>query len=111
LIVDLPLDEQHHDQAPLLVADGVQLRVQAALGSRDAARTAPFSAKLAAVRWAFRCVLSSHQQLRGAGLGGELAEDPLEHALRLQRTKRLYNGLSGPWPRGASFHCRPWRIT
>lgn len=30
---------------------------------------------------------------------------------RLQRMKRLQSVSCGPRPRGASFHCGPWRMT
>ena len=58
IIADLALGEQQDQGLAFAVADRVQLRVQAALGSTDAAGNSPFLSRLAAVRWAFRCVAS-----------------------------------------------------
>ena len=50
VIAHLPFGQQQGDGPALLVADRVELGVQAALGAPDAAREAPFLCRLAAVR-------------------------------------------------------------
>jgi len=58
MIARLALCEQQGQGAPLPVADGVELRVQPALGAADAAGKSPFLRRLAAVRCAVRGVAS-----------------------------------------------------
>ena len=59
VVADLPGGEVQQDRPSSLIADSVQLGVQAAFCSSQTAGKAPFCARLAAVRWAFRCVARS----------------------------------------------------
>jgi hypothetical protein len=58
MIAHLTGGEVEQDRSANLVADGVQLGVQAAFCPSQTAGKAPFCARLAAVRWAFKCVAS-----------------------------------------------------
>lgn len=58
VVAHLAFREQHDDRPAVLVADGMELRVQSALGAPDTTGNIPFFRRLAAVRWAFRCVAS-----------------------------------------------------
>ena len=58
VVAHLAFGQEQDDRPPVAVADGVQLGVQAALGSPDATGSIPFLRRLAAVRWAWRCVAS-----------------------------------------------------
>jgi hypothetical protein len=50
MVVDLPFRQHQHQGAVALVADGVQLGVQAALGPPDAPWPPSLTSRLAAVR-------------------------------------------------------------
>ncbi len=55
VVADLPCGYEKVEGASLAVADGMELRVHAALGSSDQATAPPFlTPRLDAVRWAFR---------------------------------------------------------
>ena len=96
IVADLALGEQQDQRLALAVADRVQFRVQAALGSSDAAGNSPFLRRLAAVRCALRCV-ASIITMRVASLPAARAAKILSNTpARLQRTKRLYKVLCGP---------------
>jgi hypothetical protein len=58
-VVHPPLGEQPDDRAALATANRVQRGVQAIFGAADAAWGTRFLSRLAAVRCAFRCVMSS----------------------------------------------------
>ena len=85
--------------------------VQPAFCSADTAGNAPFLSRLAAVRWALRCVASiwscSGTPPSAASPANILSNTPI----RLHRTKRLYKVFAGPYSAGASRHCRPRLIT
>ena len=50
VVAHLALAQQHDQRPALAVADGVELRVQAALGASDTSGNIPFLSRLAAVR-------------------------------------------------------------
>jgi hypothetical protein len=54
MVIHLAFGEQQDERATLAVTGGVQLRVQAAFGTADAAGNSPFLSRLAAVRCALR---------------------------------------------------------
>jgi len=56
-VVLLPLGEHHDDGAAVAVADGVELEIQPALGSADAAIKRTLLRRLAAMGCAFRWVV------------------------------------------------------
>lgn len=58
MIAHLPLGQEQGDRLAGTIADSVELGVQSALGSPDTAWNIPFLSRLAAVRCAFRCVVS-----------------------------------------------------
>ncbi len=58
VVADLPLCEQQNQGLAVAIANRVQLRVQPAFGPPYTPRSARILARLAAVRWAFRCVAS-----------------------------------------------------
>ena len=96
VVADLPGSEVQQDRPSGLIADGVQLGVQAAFCSSQTAGKAPFCARLAAVRWAFRCVASI---MIRSGFRPSLASATKMRSntpSRLHRTKRLYKVLCGP---------------
>ena len=58
VVAHLAFRHEQDDRSPFIVANGVELRVQPALGSPDATGSIPILSRLAAVRWAFRWVAS-----------------------------------------------------
>lgn len=58
VIAHLPFGQEHGHRAAPTVAHGVKLGVQSAFGAPDMAGNIPFFSRLAAVRWALRCVAS-----------------------------------------------------
>jgi hypothetical protein len=83
LVVHLPLGEHNDHGAALAVADGVELGVQPALGSAGEAAKRPLVRRLAAVRCAFRWVLSM------IGRSGSPASPAREVKIRLNTPMRL----------------------
>ena len=73
VIAALALGQQQCDEAALLVAGGVQLKIQAALGAADVSRT-PFCSRLAAVRCALRWVASIISRLGAPPLAARAAK-------------------------------------
>ncbi len=65
MVAKLAFTEDQVDRAALAVANGVQLGVQPPLGAPDTAGKCPPLSRLAAVRWALRCVLSIMIRSRG----------------------------------------------
>src|ERR1700761_7799444 len=111
MIAHLALGQQQDNGLAPGVAHRVELGVQPALGASDATRSPPFLRRLQAVRCALRCVASIMIQF---GLGPSPASSANirpNTPRRLQRTKRLYSVLCGPYAVGASFHRKPLRIT
>jgi hypothetical protein len=96
VVADLPGGEVQQDRPSGLIADGVQLGVQTAFCSSQTAGKAPFCARLAAVRWAFRCVASI--MIRPGFLPSVASATKMRSNTpsRLHRTKRLYKVLCGP---------------
>lgn len=58
MVAHLTFGEKQGDGPAILISDGVELGVQPALRTPDAAWRTPFLGRLAAVRWALRWVLS-----------------------------------------------------
>lgn len=89
VVTDLTGSEVEQDRLASLVTDGVQLGVQAALCPSQTTGKAPFCAKLAAVRWAFRCVALI--MIRSGFLPAVASATKIRSNTpsRLQRTKRL----------------------
>jgi hypothetical protein len=54
VVAHLTFGQEHHDRPAQSVADGMELRVQAALGAPDTSGKSPPFNRLAAVRWALR---------------------------------------------------------
>jgi len=71
-----------------LVADRVELGVQPTLGALDTAGNIPFLSRLAAVRWAFRCVASIMMR---SGFGPSL-----DRAAKIQPIAMM--GIAGAQP-------------
>jgi hypothetical protein len=57
MVAHLGFSEKQSHGPAILISDGVELGVQPALRSPDAAWRVPFLSRLAAVRWALRWVL------------------------------------------------------
>jgi hypothetical protein len=88
-ITAAPFGEHQNDAAALAAADGVQLRVQAALGAPETAGKSPFFSRLAAVRCAFRWVASIISLSGLSASAASAAKMRKNTPSRLQRTKRL----------------------
>lgn len=89
VVAHLAFRQEQDDRPSVTVADGVELRVQSALGQPDTAGNIPFLSRLAAVRWTFRCVASIMMR---SGLGPSPASPAKMRSKtpsRLQRMKRL----------------------
>ena len=95
----------------LAIANRVQLGVQAALGSPDAAGNSSFLSRLAAVPCAFRWVASIINWSGFPPLAAKAAMILSNMPKRLQRMNRLSIVLGGPYSAGTSHHRRPLRIT
>ena len=89
VIAHLPLAEHQDKGLALTIADGVELRVQAAFCAPNATGNSPFFKRLAAVRCAFKCVASIMMRF---GFGPWLARAAKMRSKTpslLQRMKRL----------------------
>jgi len=89
VVAHLAFRQEHDDRSPFTIANGVELRVQPALGSPDATGNIPSLGRLAAVRWAFRWVASIMMR---SGLGPSPASPAKMRSntpIRLQRMKRF----------------------
>lgn len=89
VVAHLAFRQEQDDRPAVTVADGVELGVQPALGSPDTTGNIPFLSRLAAVRWAFRCVASI---MIRSGFGPSPARPAKMRSntpIRLQRMKRL----------------------
>jgi hypothetical protein len=92
VVTDLTGSEVEQDRLASLVTDGVQLGVQAALCPSQTTGKAPFCAKLAAVRWAFRCVASI--MIRSGFLPAVAShEDTVKYAEQAPADKTIVKGL------------------
>ena len=63
------------------------------------------------VRWALRWVALIINLPSFPAVFASSVKILLKTPIRLQRKKRLYSVLYGPYSRGASFHCRPYLMT
>jgi len=79
VVAHLAFRQEQDERAALAVADGVELGVQPALGSPDTAGNIPFLSRLAAVRWAFRCVASIMMRSDFEPFASQLGENAVEH--------------------------------
>lgn len=89
VVAHLAFRQQQDDRPAVTAADGVELGVQPAFGSPDTTGNIPFLSRLAAVRWAFRCVASI---MMCSGFGPSPASPAKMRSntpIRLQRMKRL----------------------
>jgi len=73
VIAHFPPAEEENDWSALAVADGVELRVQAAFRAPDTAGNSPLFKRLAAVRCAFRWVASIMMR---SGIAGSPEREP-----------------------------------
>ena len=89
VVAGLSFGEQQHDRPSPAVTGGVELGVQPALGSPEKAGKSPFLSKLAAVRCAFRWVLSIMMRSGGPPSEASAAKMRSNTPMRLQRMKRL----------------------
>src|SRR5690606_27630776 len=58
VVAHLAFRKEQDDWPSVTVANGMEFRVQPTFGSPDTTGNIPFLSRLAAVRWAFRCVAS-----------------------------------------------------
>jgi len=89
IVAHLAFGEQQDQRLAVGVADRMQFRVQAALGAPDTTGNSPFLSRLAAVRWAFRCVASIITVSVAALSPARVAKIRSKTPIRLQRMKRL----------------------
>ena len=107
-----PARRQEHVERPApAVADPVRPGVQPALCAPDRARAEPPFRRLAAVRCAFRCGLSSMSVLPSGPGWAKPQAIRAKAPSRDPRPKRLYSVLCGPETAGASRHLSPLRRT
>lgn len=111
IVAHLPFAQRQDRRTALAVGDRVKLRAQAALGMSDTSGNMPFLSRLAAARCAFRWVASIINWSGLPALAASAAKILLNTPSRLQRMKRLYIVLSGPYSAGASRQRRPFLIT
>lgn len=89
MVAALALGEQHQYGPAPQVTDGVQLGIQPALGAADAARSAPFCTRLAAMPCALRWVLSTINSSGIPASAARAAKVRSKTPMRLQRVKQL----------------------
>jgi hypothetical protein len=89
VIAHLALAEQHDQRPSLVIAYGMQFRVQAAFCAPDTAGNSPFLSRLAAVRCAFRWVASIISRSDLPALRASPAKILLNTPSLLHRTNRL----------------------
>lgn len=89
IVADLTFGQEQDHGLAVAVADGVQLGVQAALGTSDAAGNSPFLSRLAAVRCALRWVASIITVSVASLPPARAAKISLNTPIRLHRMKRL----------------------
>jgi pimeloyl-ACP methyl ester carboxylesterase len=89
VVAHLSLAEQQDERATQMVADRMELRVQAALGAPDTSGKSPLFKRLAAVRCAFRWVASIMIVSGSPTFAASSAKMRLNTPSRLQRMKRL----------------------
>jgi hypothetical protein len=89
IVADLALGEQQDQWLAVPVADGVQLGVQTAFGPSDTAGNSPFLSRLAAARWAFKCVTLIITVSVDLLSPPSVAKIRSKTPIRLQRMKRL----------------------
>ena len=102
IVADLAFGEQQDQRFAVGVANRVQLGAQAALCPPDTTGNTPFLNKLAAVRWAFRCVASMTAPVASL-MATSVGEDPVEEARLapadeavVERLRRAVDGRSIP---------------
>ena len=89
IVADLAFGKQQDQRFAVGVANRMQLGVQAALCPPDTTGNTPFLNKLAAVRWAFRCVASIMTAPVASLMAASVAKIRLKTPALLQRMKRL----------------------
>lgn len=89
IVADLAFGQKQDQRFALAVTNGVQLGVQATLGTSDTAGNSPFLSRLAAVRCAFRWVASIITVSVASLSPARVAKISLNTPIRLQRMKRL----------------------
>src|SRR5450830_1087377 len=89
VVAHLAFAEQHDQRSPVAIAHGMQFRVQAAFRTPDTSGNSPFFRRLAAVRWAFKWVVSIISRRGLPALRVSSSKILLNTPRRLQRTNRL----------------------